>query len=136
MKEIYRLDGANLPTLPTPHDAIIKHIKREDDFLIFTFEDDISWHDSVKYQSPSAKSLIIKYHLIDDYTIYYYKWNKLRKRSEYLELKNEKILFEADRGYCFQYVMYRQMIIQTSQKWRKSYILHLFTDYVEYEWIE
>ncbi len=136
MKEIYRLDGANLPTLPTPHDAVIKHIKKEGDFLIFTFEDDISYHDSVKYQRPSAKSLVIKYHLIDDYScsIFYQRWNKLWKRSEYIELKNEKVLFEADSEYLFHYVMYQELIINLFQK--KSYYLHLYADYLEYEWIE
>ncbi len=131
MKEIYRLDGMQLPTLFTPHDCIIKEIKKENDFLIFVFEEDISYHDSIPFP---VKSLIIKYHLTDDYEIYYQKWNKLRKRFEYLELKNEAAFFQRDSQYIYEYVMCNQLILRLFQD--KEYLLFLTADYVAYDWIE
>ncbi len=133
MKEIYRLNEAEMPTLPTPHDCIIKEIKKENDFLVFVFEDDISYHDSIKYERPDAKSLIIKYHLVDTYEIYYRRWNKLMRRIEYLELKHESELFATKTDYLYQYVMNNQLVIKL---WKnKEYVLNLSADYVEYNWI-
>ncbi len=133
MKETYRLDGAELPTLITPHDCVIKEIKRENDFLIFVFEDDISYHDSISVLKPAAKSLIIKYHLTDTYEIYYQRYNKLFKRLEYIELKNEKVLFAKDCEYLYEYAMYNQLIIKL---WKgMEYMLCLTADYAEYDWI-
>ncbi len=134
MMEIYRLDGAKVPTLITPHDCVIKKIKKEDDFLVFIFEDDISCHDSIQYFKPHARSLIIKYHLIDIYEIYYQRWNKLMHRLEYIELKNERSLFDTGCEYLYQYAMYNQLIIKLFKG--TEYMLSLSADYVEYHWIE
>ncbi len=136
MKEVFRLDEAILPTLPTPHDCIIKEFKRENDFLVFVFEDNISYHDSVKYIRPNAKTLTIKYHLIDIYEIYHQRWNKIMRRLEYLELKNESKLFDTKIKieYLNQYVTNTQLIIKLWKK--KEYVLNLSVDYVEYNWIE
>ncbi len=134
VKEIYRLDEIEVSTLITPHDCLIKEIKRENDFLVFYFEDDISYHDSIRYFMPGVKSLIIRYHLIDICEIYYQRWNKLMRRLEYLELKKESDLFEARSQYLYQYVMYNQLIIKV---WKhKEFVLSLSADYVEYDWIE
>ncbi len=134
MNEVYRLDGTALPTLITPHDCIIKEIKKEDDYLILIFEDDISYHDSIKCCRPAAKSLIIKYHLTDNYDIYYQRWNKLKKRLEYIELKDERRLFNNDSEYLYQYVMYNQLIVKLDKN--REYMLFLTVDCVEYDWIE
>ncbi len=58
MKEVYRLDKTEVPTMITSYDCVIKEIEREKDFLVF--EDDISYHDSIRFYKPSAKSLTIK----------------------------------------------------------------------------
>ncbi len=130
IKKLYRLDGDKLPTMITPHDCIIKEIKKERDFLIFVFEQDISHHDSME----NISSLTIKYHLIDEYDIYYQRWNKLFKRSEYIQLKNEKTLFKKESEYLYEYVMYDQLIIKLFQGGRE-YMLFLSADYVEYDLI-
>ncbi len=134
MKEIYRLDEAQPPALITPHDCKIKEIKKENGFLVFVFEDDISYNDSVKYVTPKAKSLIIKYHLTDTYGIYRQRFNKLLRRLEYIELKNESSLFGTQSEYLYQYVMYNQLIIKLFNK--TEYMLTVSADYAEYDWIE
>ncbi len=130
MKQTYKLNEAQLPTMVTPHDCVIKEIKKDDDFLIFVFEDDISHHDSFE----DKKTLKIKYHLIQEYEIYRQKWNRLMKRSEYTELKNESILFKGNSQYLYQCVGYEHLLIQLYKD--TMYVLSLNTDYVEYEWVE
>ena len=66
MKEIYYLNQKQLPTIPVPHDGVIKEIHLEDDYLIFVFEDDISYHDSIKSIRPDIRSLIMKFHFVDN----------------------------------------------------------------------
>ena len=66
MKEIFYLNKDILPTIPVPHDCVIKDIQIGGQHLTFVFEDDISYHDSIKFIAPEAKSLIIRYHLTDD----------------------------------------------------------------------
>ena len=66
MKEVFYLNKETLPMIPVPHDCFIKEIALKDGFAEFTFEDDISYHDSIKFIKPEAKSLIIRYHLIYD----------------------------------------------------------------------
>ncbi|MBR6424372.1 MAG: hypothetical protein IKS29_00270, partial [Oscillospiraceae bacterium] len=66
MKEKYFLNGESLPTIPVPHDCVIKKIQLKDQCIEFIFEDDISYHDSIQYYKPDAKSLIIRYHFAYD----------------------------------------------------------------------
>ena len=66
MKEMYHLDTKIVPTIPVPHDCVVKEIRLEDNILIFIFEDDISYHDSIQNIRPGAKSLMIRFHLIQD----------------------------------------------------------------------
>ena len=47
-------DCKTLPMIPTPHDCVIKRIREDADFLIFEFEDDISYHDSISHSYPNA----------------------------------------------------------------------------------
>lgn len=39
MKETYYLNGKEVPTIPVPHDCIVKEIKLDDGNLVFGFED-------------------------------------------------------------------------------------------------
>lgn len=132
MKEIYRLDTSKLPTLLNPHDCIITEIKKENDFLVFEFENNIYCHDSIRSQMPNAKSLVIRYHLIDEYTIHFKRWNRLLKRSEYIELKNESKLFDLCSQYVCHYIADNRLVISLFTD--KEYLLNLDVDYVEYDW--
>ena len=76
MIETYYLNKEQLPTIPTPHDAVITDIKIENQSIVFKFEDDIGYYDSIKAVHPDAKSLIIKYHLVDEDSFSVYKWHK------------------------------------------------------------
>ena len=77
MKEQYYLNGESLPTIPVPHDCIIKNVRLKNQCIEFVFEDDISNYDSIKHYKPDAKSLIIRYHFADDPNDYsIYRWIK------------------------------------------------------------
>ena len=146
MKETYFLNGETLPTIPVPHDCVIKKVRLKDQCIEFVFEDDISYHDSIKYYKPDAKSLIIKYHLADDpddYSIY--KWVKpnrllsklFLKDGHYKRIKNS-LLTELLEGkfrleYLYHNVGYCSIIIKLFSG--DSIILDANIDYVEFEWI-
>ena len=49
MKEQYYLNGESLPTIPVPHDCIIKNVRLKNQCIEFVFEDDISNYDSIKH---------------------------------------------------------------------------------------
>lgn len=57
--EKYFLNGDTLPTIPVPHDCVIDKITVEDHYIIFTFEQNISFHDSIKNIKPDANISII-----------------------------------------------------------------------------
>ena len=67
---IYYLNKDTVPTIPTPHDCEIKKVTIQGDYIIFEFDDDISYHDSIRHFIPDAKSLVIKIHLVDDFDTY------------------------------------------------------------------
>ncbi len=135
MKVTYRLDEAGLPTLPVPHDCVIQEIHKEDDRLVFIFEDDISRRDSIRPVMPTARSLIMTFHLTDTYEVLSRRWNRLRKRSEYIELRNEKALFGTACAYLCHYVAYGQIIVKL-WRGRTEFMLTLTADSVEYDWGE
>ena len=72
MKKTYYLNKDVLPTIPVPHDCIIKKIRIEHKWLIFTFDNDTSYYDSVRKLSPNIRNLILKYHLSnpEDFSLY------------------------------------------------------------------
>ena len=146
MKEKYLLNGESLPTIPVPHDCVIKKIQLKDQCIEFIFEDDISYHDLIKYYMPDAKSLIIRYHFAydtDDFSIY--KWVKpLRLLSKlfsidghYKRIKNS-LLTELPEGqfkleYLYHNVGYCSIV---TKLFSNGYIiLDAEIDYVEFEWI-
>ena len=67
------------------YDCVVDDITIENQYIIFTFEQDISYHDSIKYIKPDAKSLVIKFHLADE-CFSLFKWHK-------------PIKYFADNGY-------------------------------------
>lgn len=130
MTEKYFLDRETLPTIPVPHDCVIDKITLENGFLVFTFEQDISYHASIQYFKPEAKSLVIKYHLIDDFSIYeYFAENKCWNYTDSKKLSG----FTANRTeYINHFVSYESMIIDLCAG--RSVRLEIEADYIEYEW--
>ena len=134
---IYCLNKDTVPTIPTPHDCKIKKVTIRDDFIIFEFEDDISYHDSIRRYNPDAKSLVIKIHLIDTFDTYKMKYyRKPWCRGDYSRIDNaklEKIALNEGLEYIEHYVGYQSIIIKL---FSQTYItLDIVTDYIEYEWI-
>ena len=139
MSETYRLDGEKLPTVPIPHDCIVESITIDNGNIIFTFEKDISYHDSIKHIRPDAKSLVMKFHLVDE-CFSLYKWHKPIKffaddgfykcinSSELFKLASPKCRLE----YLYHYVAYQSLIIEMCAS--TTIRLELTVDYVELCW--
>ena len=139
MTETYYLDGTILPTIPVPHDCVIKKVRSENQHIIFEFEDDISYFDSIKNFKPEAKSLIIKYHLLDDGDFSVYKWKKpsgfFHKNGRYDCMDNHTItkLSDSRLEYLYHYVGYRSIIIKLFSN--GFIIIDADVDHIEFEWI-
>ena len=142
MLERYNLHEKQLPTIPTPHDGIIKKVSIENQFIIFEFEDDISYHDAIKYIKPEAKSLIIKYHLLNEDDFTFYKWHQphrllqklFRSNGYYKEISAEKIIHKySDIEYLYHNLGYCSIITQLFDE--GNIVLQADVDYVEFEWI-
>ena len=133
----YYLNKDTVPTIPTPHDCTIKKVTIQRDYIIFEFEDDISYHDSIRDLNPDAKSLVIKIHLVDIF--YTYKMKHYRKpwcRGDYSRIDNaqlEKIAKKEGLEYLYHYVGYQSMIIKLFSQ--TDITLDIATDYIEFEWI-
>lgn len=144
-KETYHLNTNVMPTIPVPHDCIVKEIQLDDNTLIFVFENDITYHDCIKSICPETdfKSLIIKFHLIDDiYDISMFvksKTNRYHTTSLYKEIflsedkyallnlpKNRLEYLSHNVGYC-------SIIVKLWSN--RSIVLDMTVDQVEYEWI-
>ncbi len=146
MIEKYYLNGESLPTIPVPHDCVIKHIQLKDQSIEFVFEDDISYHDSIQYYKPEAKSLIIRYHFAydkDDFSIY--KWvNPMRLLSKlfsidghYKRIKNSFLTELPEGKFKFEYLDHNVGYCSIITKlFSNGYIiLDADIDCVEFEWI-
>ena len=146
MTETYYLNRDVLPTMPVPHDCVIKKIRQKDQYIEFVFEDDISDYDSIKHQKPDAQSLIIRYHFAydpDDYSIYQWiKPNRLLAKlfsmeGRYRRIKNSRLTKLSEGGRRLEYlshnVGYCSLIVKLHSN--TPIILDADIDYVEYEWI-
>lgn len=147
MKEVYYLNKETLPMIPVPHDCFIRDVALKDGFLEFIFEDDISYHDSIKFIKPEAKSLIIRYHLIYDLddiditmleSITYHWWARdpYAHKCHYRVFDYKKLpelTKDGSLSYNTHYVSYNAMFIRLCSRY--SIHIELFADYVEYEWI-
>ncbi len=144
MKETYYLNKSELPTIPVPHDCVIKEVRLDGEYLVFTFEDDISYYDSVKYHRPEAKSLIIRFHLMDDAdgVCVFVRKKSIRflhkpgaiKELDLIKANGELInLFKGKLEYLYHNVGYCSIIVKL---WSESRIvLDMAVDYLEFEWI-
>lgn len=133
---LYFLNKDTVPTIPTPHDCVIKKVSIQEEYIIFEFEDDISCHDSVRYFKPDAKSLIIKIHLIDDFDTYKIKhYKRPWCKGDYARIDNSLLVKIAEKErleYLYHYVGYQSIIIRL---WSQTYItLDVQADYIEYKW--
>ena len=139
MAETYYLNGNTLPTIPVPHDCVIKKVRLENQHIVFEFEDDISCYDSIKNFKPGAKSLIIKCHLLNDEDFSIFKWEKpsgfSNKNGRYNCVDNHSItkLSDSRLEYLYHYVGYRSIIIKLFAN--GSIIIDADVDYIEFEWI-
>ena len=139
MIEKYFLNDDKLPNLPTPHDCIVEKVSFDEEFLVFTFEKDISSYDSIKHINPNFYSLIIRYHLIDP-LFDTYKWKlhtSLFGREGYVLIDNKKLTDIAKSHkleYLYQNVGYQSIIIKLFQD--GHIMIDVQVDYIEYEWIE
>lgn len=124
--------------MPVPHDCIIKSIALEGESLVFSFADDISRYDSVRHIRPDVKSLIIRYHLVDEvYELYkFVNPGKIFFREGAYKGLPQDALFRLADGkleYLYHFVSYESIIIKMYSE--REIILDADVDYVEYEWI-
>ncbi|MBQ7637813.1 MAG: hypothetical protein IJS90_02815 [Clostridia bacterium] len=133
MKEIYNLDTA----VPVPHDCVIKKINVSQGFIEFIFEDDISYHDSIKAIRPDAKSLVVRYHLIeaDGFEVYKWKRNRLLKNKGCFKRISGEELIKLTQGgleYLYHNVGFNSVI---TKLFSNGYIIvDAEADYIEFEW--
>ncbi len=138
MNEVFFLNGDSFHTMPVPHDCQIKRISLEDEYLVFTFENDINRRDPGYPLKESIKSLIIRYHLLDQtYSLYRFRkpFAGFCREGVYIGMKYDK-LFELATGnleYVGHYIGYNSIIIKMFSF--QEIILEASVDRVEYEWI-
>ncbi|MBP1550124.1 MAG: hypothetical protein J6A05_08975 [Oscillospiraceae bacterium] len=142
MIETYYLDKEQLPTIPTPHDSVVTDIHIENQCIVFRFEENVSEYDAINVIRPDAKSLIIRYHLIDEDSFSIYRWHKpiklLVPSGYYKSIDNSALSFLAADKYKLEYLYhnlgYRSIITKLFS--RGYIIIDAEVDYVEFEWIE
>ena len=146
MKESYRLDGKELPVIPTPPDCVVKEVWLEGRNLVFAFEDDISVHDAICVQERGAKSLIMTFHLLSDaYDIMLLQWKKspvsrlFHRPGVYKEIdiqNNPERLTALASGspeYLCHNVGYCSIIVKLWS--RGGIIMDIAADRVELDWV-
>ncbi len=139
MLETYYLNGDTLPTIPVPHDCVIDNITSENQYIVFTFEQDVSYHDSIKYIKPDAKSLVIKFHLVDE-CFSLYEWHnpiKVFAKNGFYKCIDSSKLFKLTSSkyrleYLYHYVAYQSLIIELCAS--NTIRLELTVDYIEFYW--
>lgn len=135
MIEIYRLDEDGLPNMPVPHDCVIRRICVEDRYVVFCFEEDISRHDAIRHVMPEAKSLVMRFHLVDRDSFSLYAWRRpvrfLFPQGYYKVLPNAKLagITKGRLDYLYHNVGYRSVIVSLDR-----HLLELEADFVEYAW--
>ena len=137
MIERYDLCADTLPTMPVPHDCVIKEIGFDDEFLVLKFEDGISCHDSIKYVHPDASSLTIRIHLYDPiFDTYEHRMRDKLSGEGYYLINNKKLsaLCKKTVEYLYHYVGYQSIIIKLYCG--GYYMLDITSDYIEFDWVD
>ena len=133
----YYLNQDILPTIPTPHDCMIASIEWDSEFLTLKFEEDISYHDSIKIINPNAKKLTIKIHLLDrEFDVYKWKRHLSLGKEQGFALMNCNKVFSRIKGmaYLSHYIAYNSIIIELFQL--EYIVLKVESDFIEFEWTE
>ena len=120
------------------YDCVVDDITIENQYIIFTFEQDISYHDSIKYIKPDAKSLVIKFHLADE-CFSLFKWHKPIKyfadNGYYKGIDSSELIKLTKLGnrldYCYHYVAYQSLIYSLNMycrqyRHKQSFCLYVF----------
>lgn len=136
--ETYSLTGKALPTIPMPHDCVLKEIALADGWLVLSFEENIARHESVQYSHPNARTLQMRIHLLDEeFNLLAYEHR--RYENVYVERKLKKLFELARREEQMEYlkhlVGYGEMQIELFQS-AGSILVDLYADRVEMEWFE
>ncbi len=137
MIEKYYLNADILPTIPVPHDCIIKEITFDSNFLVLRFEDDISYYDSIKYVKPNASSLVIRIHLNDPiFDAYEHRLRHMLCGEGYYMINNNKLksLCKKRVEYLYHNVGYQSIMIKLFCG--GYYLLDIESDFIELNWIE
>ena len=132
----YCLNQNILPTIPIPHDSIITSIEYDSKFLTLKFEEDISYHDSIKIINPNAKSLTIKIHLLDrEFDVYKWKRHLALGKGQGFALMDCNKVFSRIKGtaYLSHYITYNSIIIELFQS--ETIVLKVESDFIEFEWL-
>lgn len=90
--ETFNLIGQQLPTIPVPHDCVIKEIALDEGWLILSFEDDLSYHESIKCIHPNARTLTIKFHMIGEPYLELYAYEQRNYENVYVQRKTKRYL--------------------------------------------
>lgn len=136
--ESYSLVDKQLPTIPVPHDCIVKEISLQNSWLIFDFEDDISYHDSIRGIRPGAHGLTMRFRLTDEKDITILAREIRKYEVVYVERKRKKLFELAKKGRELEYLdhMAAYGFLQIELCSENSCILRLAADRVVMEWKE
>lgn len=133
----YRLDESTYPTVPVVHDCVICDVRADGEFLMFTFEPNIGEHDSISHIRPGARSLTIRYHLVDDIEVFAWKRRLPFTRTEGYVARSVTWLAKMAKGrleYLYHNVGYRSIVLKL---WSAGQIIvDVCADYLEYAWDE
>ena len=136
--ETFNLIGQQLPTIPVPHDCVIKEIALDEGWLILSFEDDLSYHESIKCIHPNARTLTIKFHMIGEPYLELYAYEQRNYENVYVQRKTKKIFTIVKESrkleYIGHHVAFGSMIIELCAN--QLYIIELQADDIVYEWME
>ena len=136
-EEAYNLLQEQLPTIPVPHDGIIKEIMLSEGWLTFSFENNISRHDAVRCTHPDAQSLTMRFHLIDEEDIDLFAYEERKYESVYVRRRPKKLLELARKSslsYLMHYVAYGALQIELCAD-SVPILLGLRTDRVVMDWL-
>lgn len=134
--ETYSLIEKTLPTIPVPHDCVIREISLEDGWLVLSFEEGLARRDAVRCIHPEADTLRMRIHLTEEPALYAYE----RRRYEcvYVQRKPRKLLElarrEAPLEYLGHFVAYGAMRIELFQE-TGDLAVELCADQVVLEWL-
>ena len=144
MVEKYYLNGEVLPTMPVPHDCVVKEITFDDEFLVLKFDVDISHHDpdisyydSITSINKNASALVIRIHLTDPlFYAYEHRMTHRFSGEGYYLINNKKLqsLCKKCVEYLYHYVSYEQIMIKLFCG--GYYLLEVTSDYIEFDWTE